>query len=111
MLTETGQALGFEELINLVRTEIPVAKNKPLPDRSVPPELQKHVLKDLPVLPYDPRPTSTPARVFAPESANELLEQPPANVAPRRKSKGGDDGKSEKGDDQLFWSSRYRVVV
>ncbi len=111
MLTETGQALGFEELINLVRTEIPVAKSKPLPDRTVPPELQKHVLKDLPVLPYDPRPSVQPPRVFVPQSANELLEQPTAKDA----QKGGEANKSEEGGDQPLglpateWSYSHRA--
>jgi hypothetical protein len=115
ILTEAGQPLGFEELVNLVRSEIPVAKSKPLPDRTPRPESQKYILQDLPALPYDARPSSGPPKVMVPESASDLLEQPSAPDIQQPKSKGGEQRQSEKGDDQLFglppteWSYSHRA--
>lgn len=115
ILTESGQPLGFDELVNLVRAEIPVAKSKPLPDRSPKPESQKFILQDLPAVPYDTSPAAKSPKVSAPESPDDSLEKSPTHEAPQYKSKGGEKSTSEKGDDQplglppLEWSYSHRA--
>ncbi len=115
ILSDAGQTLGFEELVNLVRAEIPVAKSKPLPDRSPKPESQKYILQDLPALPYDANSKAKSSKTSAPESANEVLEQRPTHEAPQFKPKDGGESKSDEGGDQPLglppteWSYSHRA--
>jgi len=50
---ESGQPLSFQEFVKRVKQEIPKAKIQPLPDRSVPDQLQNSVIKNLPYQIYD----------------------------------------------------------
>jgi hypothetical protein len=61
----------FQEVVNEIKAQIPVAKGKPLPDRSVPAENQGAILRDLPSKQYE---TSA--------SANQGSESssPPASI-------------------------------
>jgi hypothetical protein len=53
-----NKPISFENFINMVKQEIPTAKSKPLPDRSVPNNLRQFNRKDLPSKIYDPSPVA-----------------------------------------------------
>ncbi|WP_069471233.1 hypothetical protein [Candidatus Marithrix sp. Canyon 246] len=51
-----NKPISFQNFINIIKQEIPNAKSKPLPDRSVPSNLRQFNRKDLPSKTYDPSP-------------------------------------------------------
>ena len=74
-------AVAFSDFVELVRQEIPVARSKPLPDRTVPAELQHLVLRDLPEVPYEIGDAiNYVAEAQIPEADLEILETPEPEV-------------------------------
>ncbi len=51
--TDFGTTPNLQDFTQMLITMIPTAKSLPLPDKSIPPELQKYVITDLTELPYD----------------------------------------------------------
>ena len=54
LTTRRGDPIRFTDFVAMIQQEIPQAKAQPLPDRSVPPDLQHLIITDLPAKEYDP---------------------------------------------------------
>jgi hypothetical protein len=72
---DSGDVIAFDDFVEKVRNEIPVAKSRALPDRSVPQELESLVIKDLSSKVYDP---SSVQSSMSSETTEALL---PASIA------------------------------
>ncbi len=71
-----GEVVSFEDFTAMIKQEIPIAKSRPLPDRSVPKELLPFVIKDLPALNYVPNSTSPGSSALPP------LPRPTSDATP-----------------------------
>ena len=105
-----GGVVTFEDFKKVVKQEIPIAKNKPLPDRSVPKELLPFVIQDLPILKYDsnsiaPQATGLPPlpnpKRDSPPELNEQELNKPAFKGDKDQSGNGTEGPQE-------WSYAHR---
>ena len=90
-----NKPISFQNFISIVKQEIPNAKSKPLPDRSVPSNLRQFNHKDLPSKIYDPSPVS-------PSENNNV-------TIPR--SRTGSDGNGEISHNFIYESKQPAPIV
>ncbi len=106
---EDGEVVLFEDFVQMVKNEIPEAKSKPLPDRTVPPELQKSVLNDLPALQYDPLSSGTPADIYVPQATDEVPDVPQIGGLKKVFSGSQEMEVGTGGEGPLYWSYSHRA--